>query len=363
MMPRALRRGLAGTMLIGLISLAGPMSTRAALELWTLIGLPLTATAGQLTTFTLTATNALVLNDIGCLEVDLPPSFQEISVAITQTPEGRPWKHRETGTNVVVFSDGGGGRLELLQSVTFTITARPTVAGASSWPNHAHERHDCQGPDLPGIALPVTVLPQLLATPTPTPTVPVTPPPLPTPTIPSLSTPLPTLPPTQIPSVVTTPRPSRSPPGQGASPTQTATRPSASADPASASASATPSPSASAAPDTTRAPAGSGGAPRPSDGPIAAAQEGSPSTPDRGPTVVFDPADVGVDFAGASLFTGIETWAVPAATLGLPGLLVMIFVALQATGALAWMPAVRRLRGDDEEPSPGGRPGRHPGSG
>lgn len=346
MMPRSLRRGLGGTVLIGLIGLAGPMSARAALELWTLTGLPLTATAGQLTTFTLTATNALVLNEIGCLEVDLPPSFQEISVAITQTPEGRPWKHAETGTNVVVFSDGGGGRLELLQSVTFTITARPTVAGVSTFPNHAHERHDCEGPNLPGVALPVTVLPQLLPTPTPTP-VPVTPPPLPTPTIPSLPTPLPTLPPTQIPGVVTTPRPSGSPQGQGASPTQAATRPSISAEPASAS--ATPSPSASAAPDTTRAPAESAGAPRPSDGPIVVAQIGSPSTPDRGPTVVIDPADLGVDFAGASLFTGIETWAVPAATLGLPGLLVMIFVALQATGALAWMPAVRRLRGDDEE--------------
>jgi hypothetical protein len=75
--------------------------------------------------------------------------------------------------------------------------------------------------------------------------------------------------------------------------------------------------------------------------------------------VVFDPADVGVDFATASLFAGIETWAVPAATLGLPGLLVMIFVALQAVGALAWMPAVRRLRGDDEEGGPDRRRRRH----
>lgn len=347
---RTLRRGLGGTLLVGLIGLAGPMSTHAALELWTLVGLPLTATAGQLTTFTLTATNALVLNDIGCLEVDLPPSFQEISVAITQTPEGRPWKHHETGTNVVVYSDGGGGRLELLQSVTFTITARPTVPGLSSWPNHAHERHDCQGADLPGVALPVSIVPQLL--PTPTPTVPATPTPtltLPVPTISALPTPLPTLSLTPLPGLVTTPRPSASaaPNGQVPSPTATAVRPSASAEPASPR--ATPPTPSSSARGTTAVPAASADAPRPSDEPAAVAHIRPASTPDQGPTVVFDPADVGVDFAGPSLLAGIEIWAVPAATLGLPGLLVMLFVALQATGALAWMPAVRRLRGDGEE--------------
>jgi hypothetical protein len=350
MMVRRLRRGVGGTLLIGLIGLAGPMSARAALELWTLVGLPLTATAGQLTTFTLTATNALVLNDIGCLEVDLPPSFQEISVAITQTPEGRPWKHRETGTNVVVFSDGGGGRLELLQSVTFTITARPTVPGVSSWPNHAHERHDCQGADLPGVALPVTVVPQL--PPTPTATVPAIPTPTVAPPLPTISaqpTPLPTLSLPPLPGLVTTPRPSASaaPNGQAPSPTATAVQPSASAKPASPAA-MPPTPSSSGR-DTTAAPAASLGVTRPSDEPAAVARVRPSSTPDPGPRVVFDPADVGVDFAGPSLLAGIETWAVPAATLGLPGLLVMLFVALQATGALAWMPAVRRLRGDDEE--------------
>jgi hypothetical protein len=41
-------------------------------------------------------------------------------------------------------------------------------------------------------------------------------------------------------------------------------------------------------------------------------------------------------------------WIVPAATFVGPGLLLLIVVALQATGALAWVPAVRRLRGDDE---------------
>ena len=49
------------------------------------------------------------------------------------------------------------------------------------------------------------------------------------------------------------------------------------------------------------------------------------------------------------LLAGVETWVVPAATLGVPGLLLLLWVALQAVGALAWIPAVRRLRGDEDE--------------
>ena len=41
-------------------------------------------------------------------------------------------------------------------------------------------------------------------------------------------------------------------------------------------------------------------------------------------------------------------WIVPAAAFAGPGLLLLILVAVQATGALAWIPAVRRLRGEDE---------------
>jgi hypothetical protein len=43
---------------------------------------------------------------------------------------------------------------------------------------------------------------------------------------------------------------------------------------------------------------------------------------------------------------GFQVWAVPAATIGMPGLLVLLWIALQAGGSLSWFPAVRRLRGD-----------------
>jgi hypothetical protein len=50
-----------------------------------------------------------------------------------------------------------------------------------------------------------------------------------------------------------------------------------------------------------------------------------------------------IDFLG-----GVEIWSVPAATLGVPGIVLLVWVALQGVGALAWIPAVRRLRGDQE---------------
>jgi hypothetical protein len=49
-----------------------------------------------------------------------------------------------------------------------------------------------------------------------------------------------------------------------------------------------------------------------------------------------------------SLLDGQFSWFVPGAAVGGPGLLVIIFIALQSFGALAWIPAVHRLGGDDE---------------
>jgi hypothetical protein len=48
----------------------------------------------------------------------------------------------------------------------------------------------------------------------------------------------------------------------------------------------------------------------------------------------------------------VEFWSVPAVGIGVPGLLLIVWVALQAAGVLAWIPAVRRIRGDDKERRP-----------
>jgi hypothetical protein len=47
---------------------------------------------------------------------------------------------------------------------------------------------------------------------------------------------------------------------------------------------------------------------------------------------------------------GVTIWVVPAAILGVPGVLVIVWVILQALGVLAWLPAVRRLRGGEVDP-------------
>jgi hypothetical protein len=60
-----------------------------------------------------------------------------------------------------------------------------------------------------------------------------------------------------------------------------------------------------------------------------------------------DPGPVQVGGAGLTVLDGFDTWSVPAAVVGVPGLLVVLWVALQTVGALAWIPAVRRLRGED----------------
>jgi hypothetical protein len=69
------------------------------------------------------------------------------------------------------------------------------------------------------------------------------------------------------------------------------------------------------------------------------------------PRVGFEPGELGLGLGTLGLMEVAIVWIVPAATIAGPGLLLLIVVALQATGALAWVPAVRRLRGD-EEPVP-----------
>jgi len=70
------------------------------------------------------------------------------------------------------------------------------------------------------------------------------------------------------------------------------------------------------------------------------------------PTIAFDEQGLALGAMDVDLLGSVEIWSVPAATLGVPGLLLIIWVGLQAVGALAWIPAVRRLRGDDGEHKP-----------
>jgi len=60
-----------------------------------------------------------------------------------------------------------------------------------------------------------------------------------------------------------------------------------------------------------------------------------------------DPAEVSLGPLG--VIDGITVWAIPGAVIGGPGLLVILWVAIQTGAALAWIPAVRRMRGRDSD--------------
>lgn len=66
------------------------------------------------------------------------------------------------------------------------------------------------------------------------------------------------------------------------------------------------------------------------------------------PRIAFETAQLDVGLGSIGLLQGAVVWVVPAATIAGPGLLLLLLVALQSAGALAWIPAVRRLRGTDE---------------
>jgi len=296
-----------------------PAVASAAL-LWTLVMTPLTATVGVSTTFSLTATNLDALTELGCLEVDLPPSFVIESLGTPQMSTGDPWVSGQSGNSVVVRSLSGGGRLELLQTVQFTIKAHATAPGIFLWPNHSHRQQDCSGTDQNGAALSVTVLPALLPTPTPTPTpspVPTatpaptaTPSPTPTPILPLPSVSLPALP-TLLPSIPQIASPTPGQPSSGSS---------------------TPEPTSAAGAPGTGNPGGAGG-----DG----SATGQGLILARVPDSLGAETGVGLELLG--LLDADYVWFVPAASVALPGLLVILWVVLQAIGALAWIPSVRRM--------------------
>lgn len=193
------------------------------------------------------------------------------------------------------------------------------------------------------------------ATPPPTPT--LTPAPLTTPgvALPSPSASLPSLPTPGLPGSLPLPslgpelpaRPSVGVPSP--TPEVTSARPGP-----SASAGAHPS-EASNAPETGSGPPGGSGG---STGPVVLTSGDSDGPPSGGPSatlpsITFDGDRLDLSGSAISLLSGIDVWAVPAATIAVPGLLLLLWLTLQAIGAAAWLPATRRLRRGSEPARPG----------
>jgi hypothetical protein len=374
------KRAAVALLLAGALALGTPPPASAESALWTLVASPLTVSAGVETTFTLTATNTdplasvLSSSEIGCVIVNLP-NFNIASVAVIGSNAGGSWGASRTGNQVTVKAGSGGDRLALMQWVRFTVRATAVGTGTATWNSRAYRDQGCSGGGaLLGVP-PIVVVTRPAATPTPAPTPPPTPAPTPAPTlVPTASpistprpTPLPTASPSLPISLVPSPSlplppravPSISPsvtavpvasPGPTPSPTSPTLRPTPTE---SALVTARPRPSGNVA-----SPTGPADAPPPGGGQEGGGPPGPSSSGPEGPGTGGPPSgaallrfdEARLDIAGASvgLFGGIEIWAVPAATMAVPGLLVLIWVALQAAGAMAWMPAVRRLRGKDD---------------
>jgi hypothetical protein len=329
--PRCRRHPAVAALMAALLLLALPAAPVSAVVLYTVVVTPLTATQGNATNFSVTVSNLNLVDDLGCVQFDLPASFEILSLSTPVASNGEDWLISRVGQSVIAHSDDGGGRLELTESVSFVIRARPQAAGAFTWPNHGHRDQDCGGSDLVGSPVALTVLPGLEPTPLPTavPTLPPTPEP----------TPKPTSRPTQVPTLLPTPQPTQRP--DQSPPTAASTSPSERERDGGAS----PSPSASAA--AAREPSDDPGAPGgdTGSGPIGHRPFALPPEVRIG-SGAGNGGPVDLQLGAVGLLAGTGAWLVPAAVIGGPGLLVILFVVLQIAGAVAWIPAVRRLRGE-----------------
>jgi hypothetical protein len=328
---RLTRRRLGALVALSLCAaMAVPPAASAALLVWSLTPLTVAGTAGQVTTVTFTATNLDVLGrrDVGCVEIELPESYVFKSVQGISASNGREWDWFILDRFVHVHSVDGGGRLEpplasglIGESVTFKLTFVAPAAGVTSWSNHVHQSQHCDDDNEIGAPVTATFLPPILATPTPRPT------PRPTPVATPKPTPIPT-PKAEGPPVRPTPT-VRSEATASATPDARTPSPT----PASSSADAVPSSTAAIA-----SPPPGTGAPRGSQDAAA-------------PVVDLRDAETSLAIDAIDVMAGVEVYAVPAAAIALPGVVLLIWLGLQTIGALAWIPAVRRLRGgDDPEP-------------
>ncbi len=344
-----MRRGIVALVAGIGVALGSAAPSAAESALWTITATPLAATTGVSRTFTLTATNtdplsiALSSAEIGCLWVDVPPNFTVTAAAVTGSNAGAGWHVDSVVDNrVVIHTDSGGERLALMDWVRFSVTATPLSTGSLTWNARAYRAQDCSGGGaLLGVP-PIVVVsgPPVTATPTPTPRPTPTPTPRPTPRV--------TPNPTPVPTAASTPRPALTPrPRVTPAPTSTTGGP-------GGGASVTPAPSTAGTAEPS-APGSVAPSQRPTPTPPAGTGIGSPASPavsgpsDGSPPLGAVPAlaDGGLDLGPIGLLGGVMVWFVPSAVLGVPGLLVLLWVLLQTAGGLAWVPAIRRLRGDD----------------
>lgn len=366
-----------------------------AARLWTFAGSPLVASVGVPVTITLNVRNIGGSgggDEMTCVQVDVPTSFAVSAAAIVSVKgQTSPAVHRwQTSTGPisgavrVTFKNPTDDNplvgLPAGDAAVFTITGTPSGAGLVTFTGRAFDKPGSSGDPKCGsgtfptlgitlsVALPTLPTPTPVPTPSPTPVPTPSPSPMPTPKptptlaptpTPTPIVPLPTisLPPLPMPTVSLPPTSLPTPtPAPGATPAPTAgPTPSPLGDPAQS-----PDPAAGASP--TPSDGGSafiGGAPggRAGGGPGTGTTGGSNGggsagggtrSDANGPVfrIAGDGPEPVVPVIGAA-FAGFDSidWAVPALTLTVPGLLLMLAVLAQLSASAVWLPIVRRWIG------------------
>jgi hypothetical protein len=325
-----------------LVATAAPDPAAAESALWSLTATPSAVATGVATSFSMQATNddplaaAISSSEIGCLWVDVPASFSVAGASVTGSSAGDAWSAMVNGNRVRVWTSSGGDRLEAFDWVRFTVVATAWSTGSVAWNARAFRQQDCTGAGSLLTLPPVVLVSGPAVTPSPTPS------PTPTPAAPT---------PTPAGEPPPTPAATRSPTGAHAPPSAAPSEPVPDSTPFPTEA-ASPGPAASGAdsdagsPRTPVRPA----ADVPSDASTSGGVGMGGGAGATSRSLALDMARLEVGGPGIGVLQGIDVWIVPAASMAVPGLLILIWIALQALGVLAWLPAVRRLRGDEPEP-------------
>ena len=342
--------------MIGVVAALGAafaigVPTVSANVLWTMTASPATGSVGVGTVFTFTATNLDPLLGIKCVTVEMPNALPvgETWIAGSNTTAAWATSRSEQLVTAVIDTGDGDEKLRVGDWLSFSVAVVPSAPGVYAPSAVAYSGHECvngaRGLAAPpafvisGDVVPEPLLPPATPIPTPLPAIDL-PPVLPEPSATPLS------------AVIPTPRGTQPPAAQA--------QPGLVAQPEVLAAQAEAAP---AAPEPPTGPERD--APRTSSGVTTAAAPpapAAPAPPNRPVLAVATPdddsaaADVSLGPLGA--IEGFGVWGVPGAVVGGPGILVMLWVALQTGVAAAWIPAVRRMRGaEHRRPGPGRRAG------
>ena len=328
--------GLAALLLIAAVAIPAA----AAAQSWKIVASPSTVPLGSVATVTLAITNtSSSAAPIACITVAIPTAYAINSVSVASVSNDLPWTAVVSGSSprgivATAAKIGDGIHGDPTNDVlVLKVKVTGVAAGPAPWTANGFTSVDCKGTSKTPISIDIEVVDGATATPSPT-----RPP-----------TPTPTRTPTPSPTATTEPTPTPTP-------TPTATAPGATPSP-TPSPRPTPEPTAAptGAPTSTNGPGpgstgGQGGAGAGSTG-----SGGGGTGPGGGGTQPVPPPllDLGgptpVSFEGldlgASTTFGAFEWAVPGAILTGPGLLLLVLIAAQAMGALAWLPLVRQKIG------------------